>query len=177
MQIIFQDPSSSLNPRLTIATTLTEPMAVHGIGQSHEERLQRAQVLLTQVQLPEDSLWRYPHEFSGGQRQRIGIARALVLDPKFIVCDEVTSALDVSVQAGILKLLLQLRDERNLSLLFITHDIGVVEYISDRTLVMYQGKVVESGPTMKVCRSPQEAYTQKLLAAVPRLDRHIGAAV
>ena len=171
MQIVFQDPMSSLNPRLTVATMLTEPMKVHGIGDSQQERLSLARDLLEQVQLPGDYLWRYPHEFSGGQRQRIGIARALVLDPEFIVCDEVTSALDVSVQAEILKLLLQLRAERGLSLLFITHDIAVVEYVSDRTLVMYQGKVVESGKTEQVCRAPRHAYTQKLLAAVPRPDK------
>lgn len=167
MQIVFQDPMSSLNPRLTVATMLTEPMAVHGIGKSQKERLALAHDLLEQVQLPGDYLWRYPHEFSGGQRQRIGIARALVLNPEFIVCDEVTSALDVSVQAEILKLLLKLRAERGLSLLFITHDIAVVEYISDRTLVMYQGKVVESGTTEQVCQSPKHAYTQKLISAVP----------
>ncbi|HID80793.1 MAG TPA: ABC transporter ATP-binding protein [Chromatiales bacterium] len=172
MQIVFQDPMSSLNPRLTVATMLTEPMAVHGIGKSQKERLALAHDLLEQVQLPGDYLWRYPHEFSGGQRQRIGIARALVLNPEFIVCDEVTSALDVSVQAEILKLLLKLRAERGLSLLFITHDIAVVEYISDRTLVMYQGKVVESGTTEQVCQSPKHAYTQKLISAVPSLSAY-----
>lgn len=169
MQIVFQDPMSSLNPRLTVATMLTEPMTVHGIGDSQSDRLRLARELLEQVQLPGEYLRRYPHEFSGGQRQRIGIARALVLSPEFIVCDEVTSALDVSVQAEILKLLLKLRAERGLSLLFITHDIGVVEYISDRTLVMYQGRVVESGSTEQVCQAPRHAYTQKLLAAVPSL--------
>lgn len=169
MQIVFQDPMSSLNPRLTVATMLTEPMTVHGIGDSQSDRLALARDLLEQVQLSGEYLWRYPHEFSGGQRQRIGIARALVLNPEFIVCDEVTSALDVSVQAEILKLLLKLRAERGLSLLFITHDIAVVEYISDRTLVMYQGKVVESGATEQVCQSPQHAYTQKLISAVPSL--------
>ncbi len=171
MQIIFQDPLSSLNPRLTIATTLTEPMAVHGIGESDEERLEIARKTLETVQLKGEHLWRYPHEFSGGQRQRIGIARALVLDPGFIVCDEVTSALDVSVQAEILEMLLDLRRDRDLALLFITHDIGVVEYVSDRTLVMQQGRVVEQGPTESVCGSPQEPYTRKLLAAVPRVPK------
>ena len=169
MQMIFQDPMSSLNPRLNIATTLTEPMAVHGIGANHEERLDLARQMLIRVQLPDSYLWRYPHEFSGGQRQRIGIARALVLDPEFIVCDEVTSALDVSVQSEILQMLLGLRAERQLSLLFITHDIGVVEYVSDRMVVMNEGKIVEQGLTDDICHSPQEAYTQKLLAAVPRL--------
>ncbi|HFD12473.1 MAG TPA: ABC transporter ATP-binding protein [Crenotrichaceae bacterium] len=169
LQIIFQDPMSSLNPRLTIATTLTEPMAVHGIGESHQQRLQLAEQLLEQVQLSPDYLWRYPHQFSGGQRQRIGIARALALNPDFIVCDEVTSALDVSVQAEILQLLLELRKQRGLTLLFITHNIGVVEYISDMTAVMYQGKIVEQGVTEQVCGNPKHPYTQKLLSAVPRI--------
>jgi peptide/nickel transport system ATP-binding protein len=170
MQIIFQDPASSLNPRLTVAEALTEPMAVHGIGASHEERLALAQAVIEQVQLPADSLWRYPHEFSGGQRQRIGIARALVLNPSFIVCDEVTSALDVSVQAEILQILQALKEERGLTLLFITHNMGVVEYLADSMAVMYQGKVVEYGPTDRVCRQPENDYTRRLLAAVPRLD-------
>ncbi len=169
MQIIFQDPMSSLNPRLTIARTLTEPMAVHGIGEDEEERLEMARQTLARVQLDPDALWRYPHEFSGGQRQRIGIARALVLNPRFIVCDEVTSALDVSVQAEILQLLLELRRERNLTLLFITHNIGVVEYVSDRMAVMYKGRIVEHGPTEQVSRHPRHDYTRKLLAAVPRV--------
>ncbi len=176
MQVIFQDPMSSLNPRLTIATTLTEPMQVHGIGTSHEERIALAEDALRQVQLSPEHLWRYPHEFSGGQRQRIGIARALVLDPAFLVCDEVTSALDVSVQAEILQMLLRLRDERNLAMLFITHDIGVVEYISERMLVMYQGRIVEAGETARVCRAPRAPYTRRLLAAVPRVGIRPGAA-
>ncbi|TVQ72322.1 MAG: ABC transporter ATP-binding protein [Chromatiaceae bacterium] len=170
MQIIFQDPMSSLNPRLTVAATLTEPMAVHGIGTDKEDRLERAAQVLEQVQLPADTLWRYPHEFSGGQRQRIGIARALVLDPAFIVCDEVTSALDVSVQAQILEILMALTRERGLTLLFITHNIGVVEYLADTMAVMYQGRVVEYGPARQVCRQPQHEYTRKLLAAVPRIS-------
>ena len=169
MQIAFQDPQSSLNPRLLIETTLTEPMKVHGIGDSHEQRIELASELLESVQLNRDFLWRYPHEFSGGQRQRIGLARALALNPEFIVCDEITSALDVSVQAEILQLLLSLRQQRQLTLLFITHNIGVVEYLSDQTVVMYQGKIVEQGDTAQVCQQPQHPYTQKLLAAVPRL--------
>jgi peptide/nickel transport system ATP-binding protein len=171
MQIIFQDPMSSLNPRLTVATILTEPMKVHGIGASDEQRIELAAGMLRQVQLQEEHMWRYPHEFSGGQRQRIGIARALVLDPGFIVCDEVTSALDVSVQAEILQMLLELRQQRHLALLFITHNIGVVEYISDRTLVMYKGKIVEQGETEQVCGSPIHAYTRQLIKAVPRIQR------
>jgi len=169
MQIAFQDPQSSLNPRLLIETTLTEPMKVHGIGANHEQRIELAGLLLESVQLKRDFLWRYPHEFSGGQRQRIGLARALTLNPEFIVCDEITSALDVSVQAEILQLLLGIRQQRNLTLLFITHNIGVVEYLSDRTVVMYKGKIVEQGETAQVCGQPQHPYTQKLLEAVPRL--------
>ena len=169
MQIAFQDPQSSLNPRLLIETTLTEPMKVHGIGANQEDRIELAGRLLESVQLKRDFLWRYPHEFSGGQRQRIGLARALTLNPEFIVCDEITSALDVSVQAEILQLLLSIRQQRNLTLLFITHNIGVVEYLSDRTVVMYKGKIVEQGETAQVCRQPQHPYTQELLAAVPRL--------
>ena len=169
LQYVFQDPASSLNPRLTVATALTEPMAVHGIGGSLEERLETAAQTLVEVQLTREHLWRYPHELSGGQRQRIGIARALCLRPDFVVCDEVTSALDVSVQAEVLRMLLQLRRERALTLLFITHDIGVVEYLSDTTAVMHEGKIVELGPTMRVCSAPEHPYTRRLIAAVPRL--------
>jgi peptide/nickel transport system ATP-binding protein len=176
LQVIFQDPMSSLNPRLSIAATLTEPMAAHGIGENADARLELARGLLAQVQLEPDSLWRYPHEFSGGQRQRIGIARALALEPRFIVCDEVTSALDVSVQAEILQLLLELRRSRNLALLFITHDIGVVEYVSDETAVMKAGRIVEQGPTAQVCAQPSNPYTRELLAAVPRVLTAAGAA-
>lgn len=170
LQVIFQDPMSSLNPRLTIATALTEPMKVHQIGGSDEERLELAAEVLERVHLERDHLWRYPHEFSGGQRQRIGIARALVLKPEFIVCDEITSGLDVSIQAEILQLLMSLREEQQLALLFITHDIGVVEYISDRTVVMRQGQVVEQGKTMELCRRPEQDYTRHLLEAVPRVS-------
>ena len=174
LQLVFQDPASSLNPRLVVATTLTEPMAAHGIGESMEERLEAAARTLVEVQLTRDHLWRYPHELSGGQRQRVGIARALCLRPDFVVCDEVTSALDVSVQAEVLQLLLDLRRERALTLLFITHDIGVVEYLSDTTAVMHEGKIVEAGPTMRVCGAPEHPYTRRLIAAVPRLARGTG---
>jgi peptide/nickel transport system ATP-binding protein len=169
MQIVFQDPISSLNPRLTVAATLTEPMAAHGIGESREERVEMAREILRRVQLDPEYLWRYPHEFSGGQRQRICIARALVLDPQLMICDEVTSALDVSVQAEILQMLLALRRERHLTILFITHDIGVVEYISDEVAVMYEGRIVERGLTEQVCSAPRHPYTTKLLAAVLRV--------
>ena len=170
MQIAFQDPQSSLNPRMLVAKTITEPMKVHGIGASDEERIELATEVMEAVQLERDFLWRYPHEFSGGQRQRIGLARALVLNPEFIVCDEITSALDVSVQAEVLQLLLEIRKKRDLTLLFITHNISVVEYLCDETIVMKNGKVVEEGLTSDVCGNPQNAYTQKLLAAVPRLN-------
>ncbi|MGE0434107.1 MAG: ABC transporter ATP-binding protein, partial [Planctomycetota bacterium] len=170
LQFIFQDPYSSLNPRLRIVTTLTEPMAVHGIGSSRDERTELAAQMMVKMDLQRDMLFRYPHEFSGGQRQRIGMARALLLNPRFIVCDEVTSALDVSVQAEILRLLLQLREEFDLTLLFITHNIAVVEYLADEVAVMHQGKIVERGLADDVCRNPQHEYSQKLLSAVPRVD-------
>ena len=175
LQFVFQDPASSLNPRLTVATALTEPMAAHGIGESPEDRLETAARTLVEVQLAREHLWRYPHELSGGQRQRIGIARALCLRPDFVVCDEVTSALDVSVQAEVLQLLLDLRRERALTLLFITHDIGVVEYLSDTTAVMHEGKIVELGPTGRVCTAPEHPYTRRLISAVPRLPRAASA--
>ena len=175
LQFVFQDPASSLNPRLTVATTLTEPMAAHGIGESQEDRLETAAQTLVEVQLDREHLWRYPHELSGGQRQRIGIARALCLRPDFVVCDEVTSALDVSVQAEVLQLLLDLRRERALTLLFITHDIGVVEYLSDTTAVMHEGRIVELGPTARVCAAPEHPYTRRLIAAVPRLPHGTAA--
>ena len=170
MQIIFQDPYSSLNPRMTIGAMLMEIMNVHRIGASKSEQQDLAADLMRRVELQPDMLRRYPHEFSGGQRQRIGIARALVPNPRFIVCDEVTSALDVSVQARLLQLLLDLREQLGLTYLFITHNLGVVEYIADETLVMYQGKIAERGPTAQVVDNPQDAYTKRLLAAVPRME-------
>jgi len=170
MQVVFQDPGSSLNPRLPILGTLLEPMRVHGIGADDGERRQRAEQLLERVEMPADSLWRYPHEFSGGQRQRLAIARALVLEPRFILCDEITSALDVSVQAGILRLLRRLVDDDRLGMLFITHNMGVVEFLSDRMAVMRQGQIVEEGLTKQVLEAPAEEYTRTLLAAVPRMD-------
>ncbi|TVS15557.1 MAG: ABC transporter ATP-binding protein [Gammaproteobacteria bacterium] len=174
LQVVFQDPASSLNPRLTVQTTLTEPMAAHGIGADDEERIALARAVLEQVAMPADTLWRYPHEFSGGQRQRIGIARALVLDPDVIICDEVTSALDVSVQAEILQILGRLRAERQLALIFITHNMGVVEYLSDRMLVMKAGRMEELGRTRDVIARPQADYTRRLLDAVPRVSDHVG---
>ena len=169
MQVVFQDPGSSLNPRLPIATTLVEPMRVHGLGADDEARFARATELLQRVELPADSLWRFPHEFSGGQRQRIALARALALAPRFIVCDEITSALDVTVQAGILRLLRELVDDDGLGLLFITHNIAVVRYLADRVAVMNKGRIVESGAAADVLDRPTHDYTRTLLAAVPHL--------
>jgi peptide/nickel transport system ATP-binding protein len=171
LQIVFQDPQSSLNPRLSIASILTEPMAAHDIGANQKDRLERAANLMQKVGLDPMMLSRFPHEFSGGQRQRIGVARALALEPKFIVCDEVTSALDVSVQARILRLLDELKQEMDLTYLFITHNIDVVRYFADDIAVMYQGTVVEQGLAQEVCDHPSHPYTKRLLAAVPRFVR------
>ena len=170
LQFVFQDPQSSLNPRLTIATILTEPMQSHGIGESYLDRLDLASQTLEQVGLDRSMLTRFPHEFSGGQRQRIGIARALVLKPKFIVCDEVTSALDVRVQAQVLKLLDELRQQMDLTYLFISHNIEVVRFFCDDVTVMHQGKIVETGLAEQVCEAPQDSYTKRLLDAVPKFD-------
>ncbi|WP_412470373.1 MULTISPECIES: ABC transporter ATP-binding protein [unclassified Halobacteriovorax] len=168
MQIIFQDPYSSLNPRMTIGDIVTEPMVIHGIGGSKKERYAVAADLLEKVGLKGDHLNRYPHEFSGGQRQRICIARALSLKPEFIICDESVSALDVSVQAQVLNLLQDLQDELGLTYIFISHDLSVVKYISDEIGVMNKGKIVEYGPAHEVYRNPQDEYTKKLLSAIPK---------
>ncbi|WP_297185643.1 dipeptide ABC transporter ATP-binding protein [uncultured Porticoccus sp.] len=170
MQVVFQDPGSSLNPRLPIHTSLIEPMRVHGIGEDDNARTRRAVRFLERVEMPADSLWRYPHEFSGGQRQRLAIARALVLEPRFILCDEITSALDVSVQAGILRLLRELVDEDGIGMLFITHNMGVVDYLADRMAVMHKARLVETGCTAAVMADPQNLHTKTLLEAVPRLN-------
>ena len=170
LQMVFQDPQSSLNPRLNIETILTEPMAVHKIGASRAERRERAAAFMDKVGLDPAMLNRYPHEFSGGQRQRIGIARAIALEPKFIVCDEVTSALDVSVQATILELMQSLKEELGLTYLFITHNIDVVRYFADDIAVMHKGRLVEGGLAEAVCDHPSNDYTKSLLAAVPRFD-------
>ncbi|MFG1493754.1 ABC transporter ATP-binding protein [Halobacteriovorax sp. ZH4_bin.1] len=168
MQIIFQDPYSSLNPRMTIGDIVTEPMVIHGIGGTKKDRYAVAADLLEKVGLKGDHLNRYPHEFSGGQRQRICIARALSLKPEFIICDESVSALDVSVQAQVLNLLQDLQDELGLTYIFISHDLSVVKYISDEIGVMNKGKIVEYGPAHEVYRNPQDEYTKKLLSAIPR---------
>ena len=179
MQVIFQDPYSSLNSRMDIREILTEGMSIHRIGGSAAERTEIARGLLEKVGLPGAALDRYPHEFSGGQRQRIAIARALSVQPKFIVCDEPTSALDVSVQSQVLNLLRRLQRQENLTYLFITHNLGVVEYLADEVCVMERGKIVERGPVEAVFDTPKEAYTRRLLGSIPSFDpaeRKIGEA-
>jgi peptide/nickel transport system ATP-binding protein len=168
MQIIFQDPYSSLNPRMTIAEILLEPMGIHNVGKTKAERLDKAKWLLDRVGLKGGQINRYPHEFSGGQRQRISIARALTLNPEFIICDESVSALDVSVQAQVLNLLLDLQDEFGLTYIFISHDLSVVNFIADEVGVMNQGKIVEMDTADKVYHTPQMDYTKTLLEAIPK---------
>ena len=170
IQMIFQDPFGSLNPRMTIFSIVGEALEIHFPQMSRDDRRARVAELLTQVDLKPDMMNRYPHEFSGGQRQRIGIARALAVKPRFIVCDEPVSALDVSVQAQIVNLLQDLQEELGLTYLFIAHDLAVVEHISDHVLVMYRGKIVESASAEAIYSNPQHDYTRKLLAAIPKLD-------
>jgi oligopeptide transport system ATP-binding protein len=169
MQIVFQDPYSSLNPRMTVGDIVAEPLIVHGVG-SRASRRARVRELLDVVGFDPTFTNRYPHEFSGGQRQRIGIARALALGPRLIVCDEPVSALDVSIQAQILNLLKDLQDEFGLTYLFIAHDLAVVRSMSDRIAVMQAGKLVEEGPAEEVYGAPREEYTKKLLTSVPIPD-------
>lgn len=170
MQMIFQDPFGSLNPRMTILSIIGEALEIHFPKMTRAERKERVAQLLLQVGLKPEMLQRYPHEFSGGQRQRIGIARALAVEPKFIVCDEPVSALDVSVQAQIVNLLQDLQEQLGLTYLFIAHDLAVVEHISDHVLVMYRGKIVEAASAEAIYENPQHEYTRKLLAAVPKLS-------
>jgi len=167
VQIIFQDPYSSLNPRMTIGNAIMEPMQVHGILENDEQRKKRVEELLTRVSLDPAHFYRYPHEFSGGQRQRIGIARALAVNPKFIICDESVSALDVSVQAQVLNLLNELKEEFGLTYIFISHDLSVVKYMSDRMVVMQAGKIEEMGDADQIYNNPATKYTQKLIDAIP----------
>ena len=168
IQIIFQNPYASLNPRFTIGQILLEPMRIHGIGQNDQERKKIALELLERVSLPVEAYDRYPHEFSGGQRQRIAIARCLTLKPEILICDESVSALDVSVQAQVLNLLQDLQDEFGLSYIFISHDLSVVKYISDQVMVMNHGEVVEIANSDELYLNPQHEYTQKLLKAIPQ---------
>ncbi len=168
IQIIFQNPYASLNPRFTVGQILVEPMRIHSIGRDERERLDMALQMLKRVGLPEQSIHKYPHEFSGGQRQRIAIARCLTMRPDVLICDESVSALDVSVQAQVLNLLQDLQDEYGLSYIFISHDLAVVKYISDRVMVMNDGVIVEMADSDEIYRNPQQDYTRKLLASIPK---------
>lgn len=170
MQVVFQDPYASLNARMNVRETLTEGMIVHKMGRTLQEREERAVELLREVSMPPEALDRYPHEFSGGQRQRIAIARALSVDSRFLVLDEPTSALDVSVQSQVLNLLRRLQRERNLTYLFITHNLDVVSYLADEVAVMEKGRIVERGTVGQIFDSPREAYTRRLLSAIPSIE-------
>jgi peptide/nickel transport system ATP-binding protein len=168
MQIIFQDPYSSLNPRMTIGNAIQEPMSVHGIYENEKVRKEKVIELLEKVNMKPEQYSRYPHEFSGGQRQRICIARALALNPRFIICDESVSALDVSVQAQVLNLLIHLREEFKFTYIFISHDLSVVKFMSDRMVVMNKGKIEEMGAADEIYNNPQQDYTKRLINAIPK---------
>ena len=167
MQVIFQDPYSSLNPRMSIGDAIAEPLKIHGVIRRQKNLRERVEYLLERVGLDPHCLNRYPHEFSGGQRQRVCIARALALSPKFIVCDESVSALDVSVQAQVLNLLKELQDEFKLTYIFISHDLGVVKFMSDRIMVMNAGRIEEIGPAEEIYQRPRRDYTRQLISAIP----------
>ncbi len=167
IQMIFQDPYSSLNPRMTIGDIIQEPLIIHGMGTREERRL-RAEELLEKVGLDKNQMTRFPHQFSGGQRQRVGVARALSINPRLVICDEPVSALDVSIQAQVLNLLADLQKELDLTLLFIAHDMSVVEYISDRVMVMYLGRIAEVASSDVIYQQPRHPYTEALLSAIPK---------
>jgi peptide/nickel transport system ATP-binding protein len=168
IQIIFQNPYASLNPRMTVGQILVEPMKIHSIGKDQRDRVDMAFHLLKRVGLSEQSFYKYPHEFSGGQRQRVAIARCLTMKPDVLICDESVSALDVSVQAQVLNLLQDLQDEYGLSYIFISHDLAVVKYISDKVMVMSDGAIVEMADSDEIYRHPREEYTRRLLSSIPR---------
>ena len=170
MQLVFQDPFSSLNPRMTVGAAIAEPLVIHRLALGRRDRAARVAELLRLVGMPADSMGRYPHAFSGGQRQRLGIARALASAPELLVADEPVSALDVSIQAQIVNLLLELRTRLGLAMLFIAHDLAVVEHVAERIAVMYLGRIVETAPSRALCRRPLHPYTEALLAAVPVPD-------
>lgn len=173
IQMVFQDPYTSLNPKMTVGEIIEEPLIIHKLGRNKQERVQKVLEMIERVGLRKDQYYRYPHEFSGGQRQRIGLARALILNPKIIVCDEPVSALDVSIQSQILNLLSDIKKEMNVSYLFISHNMSVVRYVSDRIAVMYLGHIVEVAPADELFSNPKHPYTQALLSAVPEADPHL----
>lgn len=173
IQMIFQDPFASLNPRLSIERTLAEPLFIHGLASSRAQARVQIAETLELVGMDPRVMERHPHEFSGGQRQRIGIARVMILKPKLVIADEAVSALDVSIQAQVLNLIKKLQRDSGISMLFISHDLGVVRHISDRVAVMYQGQIVETGDKRQIFEAPQHEYTKMLLAAIPRISERV----
>lgn len=173
VQMIFQDPYSSLNPRMTVGKIIEEPLVIHKIGGNKEERMQRVLDMMDKVGLRRDMYYRYPHEFSGGQRQRIGLASALILEPKIIICDEPVSALDVSIQSQVLNLLNSIKKNMDMTYVFISHNMSVVRYVCDRVAVMYLGRIVEIADTDELYNNPIHPYTKALLSAVPEADPHV----
>lgn len=169
IQIVFQDPYASLNPRKTVGDNIGEALFYHGLVKNRQEQMERVADILEKIGLSPDVMRNYPHAFSGGQQQRICIGRAIALNPKLIVCDEAVSSLDVSLQAQILNLLIELKETSNFSYLFISHDVSVIRYISDYVVILYLGKIVEQGPTEEILNHPQHTYTQALLSAVPKI--------